>query len=253
MSNPIRPRSTINKKSVHQKIQDLSIKWSDDPRKNLKQLQRLTKELETQLSVKDAGTVWGVNKKYKKEDIRDARAWFKEEIKRLLANPWEVNHKQMSRYTRRQESIHLPKSTDIGKMFFYGYNPKTKDTLPYYDIFPLILMVKGLNNGWHGLNLHYLPPKQREILILRLMENISDTKLDNNTRLKINYQLLKHVSKYRYFKPCFKRYLVSHVKTNVRSIPFRHWAKAILLPVANFKKSSITTVWADSMRISRGV
>lgn len=244
----IRPQNTINKKQIRDKLLALHLKWSDDPQKNLKQLKRLTKEFETQLSVKDVATIWGTDKKYKAEDVRDARKWFKDEIKRLFANPWEVDHKVMSKYTRRQPTIHLPKPTDIGKMFFYGYDPKTKDTLPYYDIFPLILMVKGLNDGWHGLNLHYLPPKQREVLILRLIQNMSDTKLDNNTRLKINYQLMKHTSKYRMFKPCFKRYLVSHIKSTVRPVPFRHWPKAILLPVAKFRKASITTVWADSMK-----
>ena len=253
MSNPIRPTPTIVKKTMQQKVQQLGIKWSDDPKKNLKQLKRLSKEMETQLSIKDIDIGLTTSKKYKTEDIRDARKWFKDEIKYLMANPWEVDHKRMSKYTRRQPAMSLPKPTDIGRMFFYGYDPKTKDTLPYYDIFPLILMVRGLDNGWHGLNLHYLPPKQREILITRLMENMSDTRLDNNTRLKINYNLLKGVSKYRYFKPCFKRYLISHTRTAVRPVPFRHWAKAILLPVANFKKASITSVWADSMKTSRGV
>jgi len=109
-------------------------------------------------------------------------------------------------------------------------------------------MVNTLNDGWHSLNLHYLPPKQRQVLITRLMANLSDTKLDNNTRLKINYQLMKGVSKYKLFKPCFKRYLVSHVKTTVRPIPMRHWAKAILLPVAQFKKASQSKVWSDSLK-----
>ena len=249
----IKPRKTKDTRTVQQKIQDLGVKWSDDPAQNLRQLKRLSKELETSIKMKDVPQLYGTTKLYKKEDIRDARKWFKDEIQRLLSNPWEVDHKKMSKYTRGQRGMSLPKPGDIGKMFFYGYNPKTKDTLPYYDIFPLIIMVKGLKDGWHGLNLHYLPPKQREILILRLMENMSDTRLDNNTRLKINYNLLKGVSKYRFFKPCFKRYLVSHVKTTVRPIPFRHWTKAILLPVAKFKKASITTVWADSMRIARGM
>lgn len=248
----IKPRPTIEKKTIQQKVQDLGIVWSDDPARNLKQLKRLTKELETSIKMKDAGELFGTSKQFKADDIRDARKWFKGEIQRLMANPWEVDHKRMSKYTRGQKGMSLPKPTDIGKMFFYGYDPKTKDTLPYYDIFPLIIMVKGLKDGWHGLNLHYLPPKQRQILILRLMENMSDTRLDNNTRLKINYQLLKGVSKYRYFKPCFKRYLISHTKSTVRPVPFRHWTKAILLPVAKFKKASITTVWADSMRIARG-
>lgn len=249
----IRPRRTLNPVDVQQKIQDLSIKWSDDPKENLKQLKKLTAELESQITIKDLSDLYGVNKKYRKEDIRDARKWFADELKRLAKNPWEVEHKKMSKYTKGQSPIGLPAPTDIGKMFFYAYDPKTKDDLPYYDVFPLILMVRTLNDGWHGLNLHYLPPKQRGILISRLMENLSDARLDNKTRLKINYQMLSTVGKYRYFKPCFKRYLVNHTRSTVRPIPIRHWPKAILLPVANFKKASQQSVWTDSLRIARGV
>lgn len=248
----IRPQRTINPVDIQQKVQDLGIKWSEDPKQNLKQLQKLSKSLEQQISAKELSKVYGVTKQYQKEDIRDARKWFRDEVKRLMASPWEVDHKKMSKYTRGQKSIGLPRPTDIGKMFFYAYDPKTKDTLPYYDVFPLILMVNTLKNGWHGLNLHYLPPKQRAVLITRLLENISDTKLDNNTRLKINYQLLKNTGKYRLFKPCFKRYLMNHIRSTVRPVPIRHWSKAILLPVAKFKKASQATVWADSLKISKG-
>lgn len=248
----IKPQRTVNPVDVQKKVQDLGIKWSDDPKKNLKQLQKLTKSLEQQISKKELENIYGVNKKYQEEDIRDARKWFRDEVKRLVASPWEVDHKKMSKYTRGQQSIGLPNPTDIGKMFFYAYDPKTKTEMPYYDTFPLVIMVKTLKDGWHGLNLHYLPPKQRAVLITRLMENISDTKLDNNTRLKINYQLLKSVSKYRLFKPCFKRYLMNHTRSSVRAVPIRHWAKAILLPVANFKKASQSKVWADSLKIARG-
>jgi len=247
----IKPRKTIEPVSIQQKVQQLGINWSDDPQENLKQLKKLQKELERRISNKEIQDIWGTDKKFREQDIRDARAWFMDEVKRLMANPWEVQHRKMSKYTRGQRAISMPEAVDIGKMFFYTYDPKTKEDLPYYDIFPLILMVKPLDDGWHGLNLHYLPPKQRQILISRLLENLSDVRIDNNTRLKINYQLLKSASKYRLYKPCFKRYLVSHVRSSMRPIPMRHWAKAILLPVARFKKQTEKKVWAESLRIAR--
>lgn len=244
----IKPQKTITKKTIQQKIQKLGAEWGDDPKKVLAKLKKLTKEYEAEITKKEVDQIFKGNKRYEIEDRRDAARWFRSEVQRLIKDPFEVQHKEMNRYTRRQPVMSMPKPTDIGKMFFYKYDPKHKETLPYYDIFPLILMVKPLEDGWQGLNLHYLPPKQREILIYRLMVTLSDTRLDNHTRLKINYDLLKGVSKFRYFEPCFKRYLVDHVKSNVRPIPIRHWAKAILLPVAKFKKASITTVWADSRR-----
>lgn len=237
----VKPRKVRSNKEADFQKYIRSIQWGDDPKKSLAQLKRLTIELERDLADSD-GT----------KDIGDARKWFKGEVNALLRDPMQIDHKRMSKYTRRQTAISLPKPGDIGKMFFYAYDPKTKDTLPYYDIFPLILMVRGLDNGWHGLNLHYLPPKQRELLILALIDNKNNKRLDDKSRLKLNYKMLSAVAKYRYFKPCFKRYLVSHIRTAVRPVPMRHWAKAILLPVANFKKASITSVWADSLKIARG-
>jgi hypothetical protein len=217
------------------------IQWSDDPKKHLRQVKRLATELEKELETKSPKDIDLFDKLYKPDDVRKAREWFVGEIRDILSNPWSIanvipDRLKLRWYSRRQYPLRMVTPNDIGKMFFYGYNPKTKDTLPYYDIFPLILMVKGLDDGWHGLNLHYLPPKQREILILALMKNMSDTRLDDKTRIKMNYQMLSTVAKYRYFKPCFKRYLLSHTTSSVRPIPFEHWPKAILLPVAKFKK-----------------
>lgn len=250
---PQKTRTQAEKESMQQKIQRITIEYGDNPRELLAQMKKLTRELEGEVTKQELKDIWGTSKRYKLDDIREARKWFSDELKRLNADPREVQHKQMSKYTKRQQAISVPTAQDIGKMFFYKYDPKTKADLPYYDTFPLILMVKPLKDGWQGLNLHYLPPAQRAVLIKRLMENLSDTKMDNNTRLRINYNLLKAVTKYRYFKPCFKRYLFPHIRSTVRPVPIRHWAKAILLPVAQFKKASQATVWSDSKRISRGV
>lgn len=253
MSKPkyrtINQRPHTNDDIVQQYIRN--IQWSDDPRRNLAQLKRLVKELEADLGTTGQEIVPG--SEYTLKNIKDARKWFRDEVKKLMATPWEVNHKRMSKYTRGQHPLTNIDPYSIGKMYFYGYDPKTKDTLPYYDIFPLILMVRGLDDGWYGLNLHYLPPKQREILIYRLMENMTNNNIDKNARIKMNYKMLSSVAKYRYFKPCFKRYLRTHVKTRVMPIPFNKWPNAILLPVANFKKAGITTVWADSLKQARGV
>ena len=45
------------------------------------------------------------------------------------------------------------------------YNPKHKATLPYYDLFPLVLPIQKLSDGFIGINFHYLYPKDRAILL----------------------------------------------------------------------------------------
>ena len=99
----------------------------------------------------------------------------------------------------------------VGRMFMFLYDPKGKDTLPYYDRFPLILMVGPAEKGFYGLNLHYLPPRERAIFFDRLMEFTNNKKYDETTRFRITYNLLSSVGKLRAFQACFKHYLFDHI------------------------------------------
>src|SRR5580765_4984034 len=56
----------------------------------------------------------------------------------------------------------------IGKMLFFQYDAKTKDKLPYWDMFPLAFLFKVSNNSALGINMHYLPPVERARLMMAL-------------------------------------------------------------------------------------
>src|SRR5580693_539959 len=112
----------------------------------------------------------------------------------------------------------IGRTVPIGKMFTYAYNPKWKDTLPYYDRFPLGFYVGPAKGGFYMLNLHYLPPKARAILFDALLDLQNNPKYTERTKLKLTYRILVSSQKYRLFKPCFKHYLVTHLKTRVVEI-----------------------------------
>jgi hypothetical protein len=78
-----------------------------------------------------------------------------------------------------------------------------------------------------------------------LYKNLS--KVDNNSRLLINYQILKRASKYRYFKPCVKRYLFNHVVSSFMKINSSEWDIALMLPTERFQKQKKTAVWSESV------
>ena len=139
----------------------------------------------------------------------------------------------------------------VGNMYMYFYDPKHKKTLPYYDRFPLTIMVQPAEGGFHGLNLHYLPYNTRAAFLDELMD-LAPTKINNNTRLrKLKYELLQGTKKYKEFKPCFKHYLTKHIKTTLTKVPITEWEIAIFLPVEQFKKQSAEAVWKDSRIIAR--
>lgn len=135
----------------------------------------------------------------------------------------------------------------VGRMYMFVYDPKGKDTLPFYDRFPLIFMVEPTQNGFYGINLHYLPP----ILRARLMDALYETQVNGvvgneTTKMKITYQLLKSAARFRLFKPCFKQYLFEHMRSKFIYVPPEEWDMSVFLPTEQFKKATREEVWKDS-------
>lgn len=140
-----------------------------------------------------------------------------------------------------------PKRTRLdvlpGSMYFFSYDPKLKDELPFYDAFPLIFVVDRQKDGFTGLNLHYLSPQYRQALMRQLFEYASNDALTPRTKLKFSYGMLKSASKMPLYKPCFKKYLIGHTRSKFISILPAEWTSALFLPVADFKKKSEDYVW----------
>ena len=107
-----------------------------------------------------------------------------------------------------------------GSMYNFQYDPKTKQTLPYYDRFPLVIPVQPAKKGFHGMNLHYIAPNLRAQFLDSLMDITNNDKYDRTTKFKLTYQILKRATQYRFFKPCFKHYLSEHIQSKLLLIEY---------------------------------
>lgn len=134
----------------------------------------------------------------------------------------------------------------IGKMYFFNYDPKLKEVLPYYDQYPLVFPIEYYKDSFLGINLHYLPPMLRAQLMDALTSVINNKKYDKTTQLTISYRILSGAAKFKYFKPCLKKYLFSHVKSPFIYISPVEWNFALMLPVESFVGASKSTVYRDS-------
>ena len=74
----------------------------------------------------------------------------------------------------------------------------------------------------------------------------NNRRYDEATRLKLSYNILNSSSKYKYFKPCIKHYLLPHVKSRFLEVYSSEWDMALFLPTEKFVKSSKSAVWKDS-------
>ena len=133
----------------------------------------------------------------------------------------------------------------VGRLNLFGYNPKLRAKLPYYDIFPLVLPLEPTKGGFMGMNFHYLPPLLRFRLLERMQARASDRRFDTNTKFEVNYDDVKSI---KIVKPTIKKYLYAYGQTGFLRINADDAAVAIYLPVQRFKKAPEATVYADSRK-----
>ena len=167
-----------------------------------------------------------------------SRAWLRAKVKDLKPTSSGL-------MTDRQR---LKNTSMIGKMYFYFYDPKTKDSMPYYDQFPLVIPIERYNDGFLGLNLHYIHPKHRMILLDKLSDTTSNDTYDDKTKFKINYRYLSAASRIFEATPCIKRYLFKQIESIFLEITADEWDIAAMLPVESFVGATTSKVYADSRK-----
>jgi len=170
----------------------------------------------------------------------DAVAWLKDkidEIKRPSAIPNVISREA----DRRASTLR------IGMLYCFYYDPKTKADLPYWDRFPMVLILEKYDDGFLGINLHYLPVKFRIAFLQKLMKFALLNSDHDIKRMRISYDILNAAKRYAEFRPCLKRYLRSHIKSKVLTIKPEEWDVATMLPIQQFRKAQATKVWRDSV------
>ena len=181
-----------------------------------------------------------------KSKLDESTNWMNESIKRV---------RQISPNTfmaaNREFLVNGITQKRIGKLFMFFYDPKGKDKMPYYDFFPLVFPFQLHPDGFTGINLHYIPPMLRARLMDALYDLINNDKMDETTRLKMNYNILSSSARFRYFRPCIKRYLFTQTRSRFLQIPIEDWDKAVFLPTERFNVPK-QIVFNDSRKLIFG-
>ncbi len=60
-----------------------------------------------------------------------------------------------------------------GKMYFFEYDPKLRETLPRYDTYPLVYVIDRGKDNFLGFNLHYAKPKLRPSLVKSILNKVA--------------------------------------------------------------------------------
>jgi hypothetical protein len=168
--------------------------------------------------------------------------WYKENVRQLF-NRGAVTQKDLMNNSQR-----LSDRMGIGKLVLFAYQAKHEKTLPYYDMFPLVLPFKIVKDGFYGLNFHYLPYQLRLALLKRLQQFVNNKNMNESTKIQVSWKLLNGAAHHPAIAPCVHRYLYSHVKSRYLPIHANEWATAIMLPVESFHGATKQQVWSDSRK-----
>lgn len=185
-----------------------------------------------------------------------AREWFRmaaKKVKNPSAN--EIMSSDNKRFLPTRNMYY----DSIGKMIMFFYDATTKEKLPYWDQFPIIFVIGIKDDGFLGINLHYLSPYQRAKLMDQLYTTMTSNK-SAEAKMRINYQILKANSRFRLFRPCVKHYKWGGVRSRFFVVKPEEWDFIVMLPIERFvsmqggqyKNILKSKVWADSMKKLKG-
>ena len=188
---------------------------------------------------------------------RESLEWFRKNTRRLKITS--------ERFYKQSDLPRVNKYID-GRFYTYFYNPEYANKLPQYDRFPCVLIIERYQNGFLGLNFHYIPPRMRVKLLYELFEfaiyeekdekEIDDQELrglgvdsfDAN-RIRMNYRLLTAITKLRFFKPCLKRYRYDKIFGRALEVVPKYWDIMAMLPTAQWEKTTTSTVYRDARKM----
>ena len=172
---------------------------------------------------------------------QQSRMWYRDTASKFKT----VNEKSLM----RGDTDRIRSQPTIGHMYMFYYDAKHKETLPYFDRFPMIFPYKKVRGGFMGINLHYLPHILRAKLMDSLYDISSNDLYDETTKLRMSYNILSSASKYKWFKPCIKHYLTTQVRSRFLYVYPAEWDIALFLPLERFSGASKSKVWSDSKKL----
>ena len=174
--------------------------------------------------------------------------WFRKKIESLGGNTPSSKYDLMRTTKDKQTNMFLP-----GALYIFKYDPKWKDELPFYDVFPCSLIFSTEGNLVRGINFHYLPYIIRGRLFDKLWQIAMVYRNNMQQSRRITWRLLSNVSKFPEVQPAVKSYLYSHIQSRLIKVDIDDWKTAMLLPVESFAKKSYAYVTRDSAAQIRNI
>ena len=181
---------------------------------------------------------------------KEAIDWFKTRI----SKDTRLNQNQLlnSSYGRKRPT----QGTQLlGRLYFYQYKAETPgDSITgTYDAFPMVFFfnsVKDLkgNTILYGLNVHYLAPKEKQILFLEILKIKSSKNITPRTKAKLTWDIIKSIVSSSIYEKAVHAYRADRFKSPLVEIPATDWSIAVFLKLEKFVSISGEKIYQTDIK-----
>lgn len=134
------------------------------------------------------------------------------------------------------KTLKSPRQIKLGSMLLFGYDPKWKKELPFYDILPIVIPIAKYGDRFLGWNIHYCPFTWRVSLAKELMKRISWRKRLTYADVKDAFESAR--TPLGFLQMTVRCYLYSHIRSNVKEFDKLNYELAVKEVMPRFKKKT---------------
>lgn len=163
---------------------------------------------------------------------KEAADWFRARISKDL----KVDARKMIKEDSDYRKLANVDRTMIGKLYLFEYDAKSAgdDENGVYDRFPTVFFfnVSKTKDGHtliHGINMHYLTPKQRALVYMGLMKLKTSKQWSPKVKLRLQWELIKQVTSSALAEKAVHAYRLDRFVTRVMEIPANDWIICVFL------------------------
>jgi hypothetical protein len=142
----------------------------------------------------------------------------------------------------------------LGRMYFFKYIPSAPDD--YYDMYPLVFVVRRKKTFFDGINYHHLGLKRRMFLYDNMRSFFTDDPLEDDSGLlyKTFRRQLFNKRKLKAAEISFRQYKVMRVRSKLIEIDPTDWERTLLISSELFKsakrkKLTSNPIWKMNERL----
>lgn len=122
-----------------------------------------------------------------------------------------------------------------GQLYYFKY--KAEPSVPYYDRFPLVFVLRKRGKLFEGFNFHYMKIVNRLVLIERMKPFFEDEDIidfneeelgeDSRLRVKAFRELVYKSKRFRFARATLHRYKIDNVRSKILRIIPEDWMKVV--------------------------